>query len=129
MVDRRAHALLLLSLLALVFAGGCEPQVTVEPRFDLGADGSAVGDLQQRVDTLAEEARVQQARADALETEVATLREENVVLATDSGFTFRINTQAAWVLAMAILGLTTFCVARLRYAALGRPAQDDARLP
>ncbi len=118
----------LLMVVVLLVGAGCEPNVTIDPQIDLGDPEveRKVDGLETEVARLRAEAAKHQTDAARLRADVSRLEEENVVHVTDAGFTFRINTQAAWVLAIAILGLTTFFVARMRYAAMAGSAQDDA---
>jgi len=123
---RSRPTLFLLMLLTATVLGGCDPEITVNPEIDLGDP-----EVEARVDTLEGEigrleaaALAHKARADALQHDVEALQEDNVVIRSEDGFTFRLNIQAAVVLVFAILGLTIFFVARMKFAA-DRRSQPD----
>ncbi len=125
---RSRPAVVLFLFLSLIVLGGCDPDITVSPEIDLGDPevGARVEALEGDVERLEADAMAHKARADALEGEVERLQEENVVIAHADGFTFRLNMQAAIVLVIACLCLTTFFVARLKFGADGRSPEDEA---
>lgn len=100
-----------LLLLALGLAA-CDAQVNVNPEIDFG-DPAVEG----RVEQLEADLLAQRERAASLEAEVARLQEESVVIHGADGLTLRLNTPAAAVLVVAILGATLCFVARMKYRA------------
>ncbi len=128
---RDARHLWVLLLAGLFLLTGCDGDVHFEPEIDFGDPEVAgkVDDLETEVARLQAEASKHEADAVRLRADVVRLQEENVILTTDDGFTFRLNTQAAVVLIFAILGLTTFFVARMRYAAKTASREDGLQEP
>ena len=111
------------AMLALLFlVGGCDVQtdVVLRPEIKIGS-----GRLAGKVDALEAELTRQQQRADRLEAEVQRMNEECIVLKTDDGFTFRLNTTAAVVLVFAIVGIVTVLVARMKIGADARGDEDS----
>ena len=131
MPDLLRTPLLLFLLLAAPALAGCDGDVNFQPEIDFGDPEveRKVEGLETEVARLQAEAAQHQTEAERLKADVARLQEENVILATDDGFTFRLNTQAAVVLVFAILGLTTFFVTRMRYASQAAPREDGLQEP
>ena len=103
----------------LFLLGGCdvETDVVFQPEIKIGTRRD-----EARLKALEAEVVEQRERAGRLQAEVEDMQEQNIVLRTDDGFTFRLNTNAAVVLVIAILGIVTVLVARMKYA---RDAPDS----
>ncbi len=103
---------LVLVTVAALLLGGCD--VKTDLRVTSGAEeAEKMATLVRQLDAAAVRERE---RADRLEAELTELKQTSVVRAGEKEVRFHINTPAAMVLVFAILGLTAFFIARLKYA-------------
>ena len=118
---RYAWIALVTALVAPLVLGGCD--VATDVNFTKAETAERLGG---RVAELEAEAAAQQVRADRLQGELTALQETSFVRHGDGEFSFRLNTQAAWVLAIACMSIAAIWIARIKYSSAASSEEESA---